>query len=204
MDFRHHPVLASVSRSYSEPKGRFPRVTHPCATIPERIVRLACIRHAASVRSEPGSNSQVDFRCELEPGSRKTRTRTAPDDKSFIPHIFKRVASDARKRKLHGRSNTPAEPPPAHPFLFHFSKNTTARTRRSGPRKTREGKENRSFPRLRGSAAYRVGQGACQTYFSAALHPGEEAAHRGSGPSGPNRGETPHRFGSSATSSATA
>ena len=43
------------------------RVTHPCATIPENkkgeplslngTVRLACVRHAASVSSEPGSNS---------------------------------------------------------------------------------------------------------------------------------------------------
>ena len=32
MDFRLHPVLAAVSSCYSEPKGRFPRVTHPCAT----------------------------------------------------------------------------------------------------------------------------------------------------------------------------
>ena len=56
---RHYPVLAPLSGSYSEPKGRFPRVTHPCATRPEGLVRLACVRHAASVRSEPGSNSQV-------------------------------------------------------------------------------------------------------------------------------------------------
>ena len=56
---RHYPVLAPLSGSYSEPKGRFPRVTHPCATNPEGFVRLACVRHAASVRSEPGSNSQV-------------------------------------------------------------------------------------------------------------------------------------------------
>ena len=42
--------------------GRFPRVTHPCATRPEGLVRLACVRHAASVRSEPESNSQVDVR----------------------------------------------------------------------------------------------------------------------------------------------
>ena len=56
---RHHPVLAVISNCYSEAKGRFPRVTHPCATNPEGFVRLACVRHAASVRSEPGSNSQV-------------------------------------------------------------------------------------------------------------------------------------------------
>ena len=62
MDRSHHPVLAVISNCYSEPKGRFPRVTHPCATRPEGLVRLACIRHAASVRSEPESNSQVDVR----------------------------------------------------------------------------------------------------------------------------------------------
>ena len=60
MDRSHYTVLAQVSLSYSVPKGRFPRVTHPCATRPEGLVRLACVRHAASVRSEPGSNSQVD------------------------------------------------------------------------------------------------------------------------------------------------
>jgi hypothetical protein len=62
LDRSHYPVLAQVSLSYSEPKGRFPRVTHPCATSPEGPVRLACVRHAASVRSEPESNSQVYVR----------------------------------------------------------------------------------------------------------------------------------------------
>ena len=36
MDLRHYPVLAVISNCYSEPKGRFPRVTHPCATKPRR------------------------------------------------------------------------------------------------------------------------------------------------------------------------
>src|ERR1035437_6917040 len=38
---------------------RFLRVTHPSATRGCPLVRLACVKHAASVRSEPGSNSQV-------------------------------------------------------------------------------------------------------------------------------------------------
>ncbi len=37
----------------------FLRVSHPSATPRCRGVRLACVKHAASVRSEPGSNSQV-------------------------------------------------------------------------------------------------------------------------------------------------
>ena len=58
---RHHAVLAVVSHSCPPLLGTFPRVTHPSATTTEVIVRLACVKHAASVRSEPGSNSQVDL-----------------------------------------------------------------------------------------------------------------------------------------------
>src|SRR6476660_10555726 len=38
------------------------RVTHPCATllrVAPFLVRLACVKRAANVRSEPGSNSPV-------------------------------------------------------------------------------------------------------------------------------------------------
>src|SRR5690242_6347009 len=40
----------------------YPRVTHPFAgllTLAGFLARLACVRHAASVRSEPGSNSPI-------------------------------------------------------------------------------------------------------------------------------------------------
>ena len=42
------------------------RVTHPCATLMSRrtfTVRLACIRPAASVHPEPGSNSSLYYCC---------------------------------------------------------------------------------------------------------------------------------------------
>jgi hypothetical protein len=56
-------VLAVVSNCFSILLGMFPRVTHPCATLYTTevalIVRLACVRPTASVRSEPGSNSQI-------------------------------------------------------------------------------------------------------------------------------------------------
>ena len=58
-----HAVLATVSSRYSSLPGRYPRVTHPCATLlrPKPFhVRLACVRHAASVQSEPESNSPVE------------------------------------------------------------------------------------------------------------------------------------------------
>ena len=50
---RAYLVLAQVSSSYSKPKGRFPHYTHPSATKYCYFVRLACVKRAASVRSEP-------------------------------------------------------------------------------------------------------------------------------------------------------
>ena len=61
---REYAVLIGLSASYSPPMGRFLRITHPSATISsspcgnKEIVLLACLRHAASVHPEPGSNSQ--------------------------------------------------------------------------------------------------------------------------------------------------
>jgi hypothetical protein len=43
----------------------FRYITHPFATrhqgCPRAAVRLACVKHAASVQSEPGSNSSVQY-----------------------------------------------------------------------------------------------------------------------------------------------
>ena len=60
---RDHGVLIQVSLGYPPLPGMYPRVTHPFATRPSLYcyinnpVRLACLIHAASVRSEPESNS---------------------------------------------------------------------------------------------------------------------------------------------------
>ncbi len=56
---RAYAVLARVSSGCPPLLGRFPRVTHPSATrqrrskLPPVTVRLACVKHAASVQSEP-------------------------------------------------------------------------------------------------------------------------------------------------------
>ena len=47
---RFHDAMCDLEADYS-------RVTHPFAAIPYGIARLACLIHAASVHSEPGSNS---------------------------------------------------------------------------------------------------------------------------------------------------
>jgi hypothetical protein len=61
---QHYGALAAVSRCYSPPKGKFLRVTHPSATAIDKIylVRLACVKHTASVHPEPGSNSPKNFK----------------------------------------------------------------------------------------------------------------------------------------------
>ena len=58
-----YAVLSSLSECYPPPKGRLPTryspVRHSTRSRRNFLVRLACVRHAASVRSEPGSNSPV-------------------------------------------------------------------------------------------------------------------------------------------------
>ena len=68
---RDHQVLPALSQRDRSPAAipesgvRCPCIPHPFATNQtlgypaERFVRLACLSHAASVRSEPGSNSSL-------------------------------------------------------------------------------------------------------------------------------------------------
>ena len=61
---RHHPMgVSGISSSFPElfrTEGHVPtRYSPVCHSHPKMSVRLACVKPAASVRSEPGSNSQV-------------------------------------------------------------------------------------------------------------------------------------------------
>ena len=65
---RAYPVLASLSRGYPSHRGRLLTCYSPVrrypdgnrlALFPAGTARLACFRHAASVRPEPGSNSPL-------------------------------------------------------------------------------------------------------------------------------------------------
>ena len=62
---RAYAVLIRLSPSYPPLPDMFRYITHPFATrhqgCPRAAVRLACVKHAASVQSEPGSNSSVQF-----------------------------------------------------------------------------------------------------------------------------------------------
>jgi hypothetical protein len=58
-----YAVLARVSPGCPPLIGRFPNIAHPSAArrqdCSRAAARLACVRHAASVQSEPGSNSSL-------------------------------------------------------------------------------------------------------------------------------------------------
>src|SRR5437763_8216513 len=59
----NYAVLAPVSRGYSPLEGRLVTCYSPGRHFTHGLlhflVRLACVRHAASVDSEPGSNSRL-------------------------------------------------------------------------------------------------------------------------------------------------
>ena len=67
--------------------GRFPRVTHPSAAPSEKGARLACVKPAASVRSEPGSNSHVEEIDVWHIWSRFELTRTFTPGQTIIKTI---------------------------------------------------------------------------------------------------------------------
>src|SRR5215813_13945945 len=60
-----YPVLAHLSVGYPRLEGRLPTCYSPVRRFTRGLLpflaRLACVRHAASVRSEPGSNSPVEL-----------------------------------------------------------------------------------------------------------------------------------------------
>ena len=69
--FRSYAVLAPVSQSYSPPRGRLPTCYSPVRHFTQGLlpflVRLACVKRAASVDSEPGSNSRLILQSSLQP-----------------------------------------------------------------------------------------------------------------------------------------
>ena len=167
-DFRpwRHPVLAAVSRGCPGARGRFPRVTHPSATRcrAEALhpVRLACVRRAASVRSEPGSNSQLEppshegtgdlgprHHCTRPaPGARspprhgplkgdqvRTQPRPRAEPRPWNPAQARR---GLRPRHLYQRclSPRPIWPPPTHPFLLLYLSKDQPGAREQAPAQT--------------------------------------------------------------------
>ena len=152
MPLSRHPayaVLAEVSLGYPPLMGRFPRATHPCATPPgaetPRSVRLACVKHAASVRSEPGSNSHVQSRQTRHPQGQplsEGRPVVTGPGPAQSPDPIKghqtlmtectriRMAHHADANRIPSARPTAQEPPPAHPF---FTQQCQSATRSAKP-----------------------------------------------------------------------
>ena len=101
---RAYTVLAQVSLSYSVENGRFPCITHPSATASEETVRLACVKPAASVRSEPGSNSHVENLIMALLTSKLTRTQLYTPALSLRSKPVNDSSQDKRVAKVLNRS----------------------------------------------------------------------------------------------------
>ena len=126
-----YAVLAEVSLGYPPQEGRFPRATHPCATRgpgePKPRVRLACVKHAASVRSEPGSNSHVQSQQTHHPNRTAGPSLQArPPHRDQTQRAIKRSrdtltpprASQLQEKPYLAARPTALKPPPAHPFFY--------------------------------------------------------------------------------------
>ena len=92
-----HAVLALLSEGYPPLKGRSPTcyspVRHSTQGRSPFRVRLACVRHAASVDSEPGSNSHVKVLVRFQTfparlASRLSRPSTAIFNKRLVALLF--------------------------------------------------------------------------------------------------------------------
>ena len=160
-------------------------------------VRLACVRHAASVRSEPGSNSQVDLRSPTpdQPKPARDRTpkigiplllnalssrRTKP---SKTPRSLQRpaqVQSLASRNTQSNRSNEPAISQPktaARASLLSFQQCQTATFFRPRTRKTPSPDRGLGDP-SRPVGACRQSKERCKT-FARARRSGRLPSHDG-------------------------
>jgi hypothetical protein len=124
---RYYPA---VGPAIPHRKSCSSRVTHPFATDPCGPVRLACVKHAASVRPEPGSNSPMSVRYQAlreRPGSvvRITIRDLKPSPPSSTP-VVRRVRTPVDSDSHHlsksfGRDdarnvNSAAAPNPNRPI----------------------------------------------------------------------------------------
>ena len=86
---RSYAVLANLSTGCPPLLGTFRYITHPFATrhqgCPHAAVRLACVKHAASVQSEPGSNSSVQSLAFAFQGHISATSRSQNTDKVLLP-----------------------------------------------------------------------------------------------------------------------
>ena len=113
---RGHAVLARVSPGYPPLEGRLATCYSPVRHFtgpdvllhPNFLVRLACVRHAASVDSEPGSNSRLNS-ARVQARYRRAEAQTRrPEGRlraACTPIVWSSPAREARRlsRSLQSR-----------------------------------------------------------------------------------------------------
>ena len=172
---RAYAVLATVSRRYSPLQGRSPRVTHPCATKvtwqARALVRLACVKHAASVRSEPGSNSQVD------PPNSPLKRKTSQEKQGANPAHFRVILCDRNTQDKQLQTDHKASSTAARVSLPKTTMSKSRERKQRGAGRTRA---------LAAGAVYTELAGACQSlsciFFTAIGLPRIPKANRGREP----------------------
>ena len=97
------------------------RVTHPCATVltPKCfLVRLACIKHAASVRSEPGSNSPSKLILAIvkQLTLKWSRRSSAPTDVGPMFRLYRALQNKGQCLLYVEKSSIPTQRIPSHLF----------------------------------------------------------------------------------------
>ena len=97
-------AFARLSPTLGQVPTRYSPVRHSCIATG---VRLACVRHAASVRSEPGSNSQVEFLYQIS----RVRRRASLNRGQLKESRLAQECSDARRddsaRRTAARASLP-------------------------------------------------------------------------------------------------
>jgi hypothetical protein len=137
-----HAVLAAVSRCYSPLGGRSPTRYSPVRRstwgLPPFRARLACVRHAASVDSEPGSNSPVKLatlRNDLAVGPRRPsilKVLFGPCELN-LAGIFSRLPSFQRATPTLGdQTRIPNRGRAVNPFSGLFTTEGTSGSGRTG------------------------------------------------------------------------
>ena len=119
-DRSRYPVLAPVSRSYPRVWGRSPTCYSPVRHSPRQpkppgSVRLACVKHAASVRPEPGSNSPKKNLALTRP----IRPDGGRDNKPAIPQ--KQMASQTYRHTVEFSKNRHTHRNPQDPHKMTTS-----------------------------------------------------------------------------------
>ena len=141
------------------PKKRtgYSRVTHPFATLTKKCkhpldpVRLACVKHAASVHPEPGSNSPTKTK-NIGSSQKTIQQKQTPTIKK--QNVPKSSASKKQKTRKNQNTQPNSQAPQLNPTQTK-QKNTLSRTQTTKPqtnqkrsvkvaaRKTRESQSNR-------------------------------------------------------------